>query len=338
MSSREEMLVELPEIYRQSPEFEEMTRVKGVIYDRLEVHIDDVLDNFFIDDATWGLAIMEDEYKIPTDITKPLGQRRSVLKAKKRGIGTVSASMIRSVAESFRVGSVDVKAIKDLSRIKVSFSEAFVIESDLIDAKNAIRKILPAHLEGLYALRANVLLEQSVENLSPILVNMDVNTNPWAQAGYGGIGDEILLDGEYLLNGERFLNGFYNKDGPAHSQRVKLVMKVLHGFGFHEVNLLPSLDGEFNLNGEIRLQNEPQNVKLAVLHDVVMRYKQRETIHLKPKQKTLITSSSKTKNGVVSLNGQVQLDGSVSLDQALFNHSGLFRVKKDGKTVEEVAI
>lgn len=145
MSNRDEMLMELPQIYQDSPEYQEMVRVKGIIFDRLESHIDDVFDNFFIDSATWGLAIMEEEYKVPTDITKPLNQRRSVLKAKKRGIGTVSASMIKSVAESFQNGSVDVLAIKNQSKIIVTFNDVFGIPPNLDDIKGAIRKILPAH-------------------------------------------------------------------------------------------------------------------------------------------------------------------------------------------------
>ncbi|WP_203363093.1 putative phage tail protein [Bacillus sp. REN10] len=145
MSSQEEILTDLPVILRESPEFKEMARVQGKIFDRLEGHIDDVLNNTFIDDAIWGLSIMEKEFKIPTDVNKPLDQRRSVLKAKKRGIGTVSASLIKSVAESFRNGSVEVKAIKGQSKILVTFNDVYGIPPNLEDIKQAIRKILPAH-------------------------------------------------------------------------------------------------------------------------------------------------------------------------------------------------
>lgn len=145
MSNRDEMLIELPQIFRDSPEYQEMVRVKGIVFDRLESHVDDVLDNFFIDSATWGLSIMEEDYKIPTDITKPLEHRRSALKAKKRGIGTVSASMIKNVAESFQNGSVEAKAIKGESKILITFNDVFGIPPNLEDIKEAIRKILLAH-------------------------------------------------------------------------------------------------------------------------------------------------------------------------------------------------
>ncbi|MFL0361454.1 putative phage tail protein [Pseudobacillus sp. 179-B 2D1 NHS] len=145
MSSREEMLADLPPILRECPEFQEMARVEGKVFDRLERHIDEVLNNVFIDSATWGLTLMEKEFKIPTDVNKPLEHRRSVLKSKKRGIGRVSVGMIKNVAESFQNGSVEVKAIKGESKILVTFNDVYGIPPNLEDIKTAIRKILPAH-------------------------------------------------------------------------------------------------------------------------------------------------------------------------------------------------
>lgn len=145
MSNQKEMLAELPGVFRSSLEFIEMARVQGIIFDRLETHIDDVLNQFFVDTATWGLAITEEEYKIPTDVSKPYDQRRSVIKAKKRGIGTVSARMIKNVAESFQNGTVEAKAIKNQSKILITFNDVFGIPKNLEDIKEAIRKILPAH-------------------------------------------------------------------------------------------------------------------------------------------------------------------------------------------------
>ncbi|BAQ11436.1 phage tail protein [Bacillus sp. OxB-1] len=184
----------------------------------------------------------------------------------------------------------------------------------------------------------NFLLDREIINTFIINVHIATTSNPWAQAGAGAIGEDVRLDGEYLLNGDRFLNGFYNRDGPVHLQRIQLVMKVLHEFGVHEINLTPSLDGEFNLDGEIRLQNEPQRVRLTTLHDTYLRYKQRELIEVSARHIVPIKSTSISQTGVVPLNGQVQLDGSISLDQALFEHRGFFRVKKAGSIIEEVAI
>lgn len=180
MSNQTEMLVELPPIFGESPEFIEIARVQGIVFDRLEGHIDDVLNNFFADEATWGLSIMEDEYKIPTDISKPLDQRRSALKAKKRGIGTVSANMIKNVAESFEHGSVSVQAIKNQSKILITFNDVFGIPPNLEDIKDAIRKILPAHRVVDFEFR--YLLIKEVEAMT--LAELDATPlNKFAFAG-----------------------------------------------------------------------------------------------------------------------------------------------------------
>lgn len=145
MSSEENMLENLPEVWRDSPDFKEMCRVEGKIWDRLEVHIREVLQNTFIDQATWGLSIMEDEFKIPTDVAKPLDQRRSVIKAKKRGSGTLSARLIKSVAESFQNGSVSVLPLKGESTFLITFNDVYGVPPNLEDMKAALRKILPSH-------------------------------------------------------------------------------------------------------------------------------------------------------------------------------------------------
>ncbi|MGE8079014.1 putative phage tail protein [Peribacillus loiseleuriae] len=172
MSSREEMLTELPPIFRESPDFQEMARVQAIIFDRLERDIDDVLNQFFIDNATWGLAIMEKEFKLPIDINKPMDQRRSALKAKKRGIGTVRASMIKSIAESFQNGSVSVQAIKNQSTILITFNDVYGTPPNLEDIKVAIRKVLPAH--RIVDFQFKYLLIKQVNTMT--IANLETNT------------------------------------------------------------------------------------------------------------------------------------------------------------------
>ncbi|GLY12205.1 putative phage tail protein [Pseudobacillus badius] len=222
MSSQEEMLTDLPAILRESPEYQEMARVQGKIFDRLEGHIDEVLDNTFIDDATWGLTIMEKEFKIPTEINKPLDQRRSALKAKKRGIGRVSASLIKSVAESFQNGSAEVKAIKGKSRILVKFNDAQGFPPNLTDVQRSIREILPAHLAYVLGLLIHlpmgpvmttgqklklgdsVTYDQEQTNS----IRMKVRASYLVPSKYSvDPVDGLFLDGSFRLNGQNVLDG-----------------------------------------------------------------------------------------------------------------------------------
>lgn len=145
MSNEEGMLTYLPEVFRDSPDFKEMCRVEGTIWGRLEQHISEVLHNTLIDQATWGLTVLEKEIKIPVDLAKPLDQRRGVLKAKKRGSGTLSAQLIKSVAESFENGAVEVQPLKGQSTFLITFNDTYGVPDNLEDIKAALRKIIPAH-------------------------------------------------------------------------------------------------------------------------------------------------------------------------------------------------
>lgn len=222
MSSCEEMLTDLPPILRESLDFQEMTRVEGKVFDRLEGHIEEVLNNAFIDSATWGLSIMEKEFKIPIDVNKPLDQRRSVLKSKKRGVGKVSALLIKNVAESFQNGSVQVKAIKGQSKILVKFNDVHGFPPNLKDIEAAIRKILPAHLvygAGLaihlpmgpvMTVRQKLKLHYSVlfdqEATSGKRVKVHASYLVPSKYSIDPV-DGLFLDGSFLMNGQFTLDG-----------------------------------------------------------------------------------------------------------------------------------
>lgn len=75
---------------------------------QLNADIYDVLAQMFVDTSTWGLARWERIFGIVTDESKPLDQRRSVIKSKMRGTGTVTKALIKEVAESFRNGDVEI--------------------------------------------------------------------------------------------------------------------------------------------------------------------------------------------------------------------------------------
>ncbi|OME86932.1 hypothetical protein BK120_08390 [Paenibacillus sp. FSL A5-0031] len=68
----------------------------------------DVLAQMYVDTATWGLARWERIFNLATDVSKPIDQRRSVIKSRARGAGTVTKALIKEVAESFQNGEVEV--------------------------------------------------------------------------------------------------------------------------------------------------------------------------------------------------------------------------------------
>lgn len=205
--------------------------------------------------------------------------------------------------------------------------------------KGLLKRIKPAGVRAYWVSYIFEQIKYSILNLVYARIHLTTSSNPWAFAGAIGEGvEKIILDGKYLLNGERFLNSFVKTNGPAYLSDIRLVMSVVHDFGVHEVTVSPILDGEYHLNGEILLQNGLQTIRLSVKQEATIKYKQYDIVHLLPKQNTPTLCKVKATSGINTLNGSHNLDGNIAIDQALFEHSGLFRIKKSGITVEEVAI
>lgn len=115
--------------------------------DRL-TSITDLAAQMFVDTATWGLTYYESELGITTDLTQTYDERRSVIKSKMRGVGTVNSALITIVADSYTNGNV-VVAIAN-STIAVTFTSVKGIPPNETQFKAAIEAIKPAHLALTY--------------------------------------------------------------------------------------------------------------------------------------------------------------------------------------------
>ncbi len=119
----------------------------------LNAAVHDVLDQFFIDTATWGLANWERVCGIATDLSKPIEQRRAVVKSKLRGIGTVTVALIKNVAEAYANGEVEVTENVAPYTIGIRYVSALGVPDNIADIQRALREIIPAHLAIAYSFR-----------------------------------------------------------------------------------------------------------------------------------------------------------------------------------------
>jgi uncharacterized protein YmfQ (DUF2313 family) len=111
----------LPPFYENIKEFQEITATEDEEISQIRFAMEDLLKQFFIDTATWGVTYWENEYGIKTDLSKSLEQRRSAVKAKRRGVGTVTKSLVKSVANSFDNGEVEVIEKPEIDEIEIKF-------------------------------------------------------------------------------------------------------------------------------------------------------------------------------------------------------------------------
>lgn len=148
-----EMFSYLPAYYETSRVIRASMNTTGAEMDMFYQALNETLDQFFIRTATWGLDRWEYEYGIPTDHTKPIDQRRAVVESKKRGVGKFSGRLVKSVAEAYDGGTVDVTFRPQEYSFTVKFISTIGIPPNLDDLKAVIEEIKPAHMAVDYKFR-----------------------------------------------------------------------------------------------------------------------------------------------------------------------------------------
>jgi uncharacterized protein YmfQ (DUF2313 family) len=143
----------LPPYYLEYLEMTELMESEGVELTDLSQSVQDVLDQFFVDTATYSLDQWEYELGIPTDLSKPNADRRSVIKSKLRGSGTVTVSLMQNVASAYDRGQIEVTEQPALFQFTVRFVDTLGAPPNLNDLKAAIEAIKPAHLAVVFAFK-----------------------------------------------------------------------------------------------------------------------------------------------------------------------------------------
>ncbi|WP_407312030.1 putative phage tail protein [Desulfosporosinus sp. SB140] len=137
----------LPFFISSTQLFTELFVAEGQELDGLDADLADLQAQFNVDTATWALDFYEKELGIPTDYTKPLAYRASVIKSKWRGGGKLNSTLIKTVCDAFTNGNTEVMFD---GTIKVKFNSILGIPPNLDDLKAAVHQIKPAYLELVY--------------------------------------------------------------------------------------------------------------------------------------------------------------------------------------------
>lgn len=109
-------------------------------------HEEDILNQCFVDTATWGLDFWEKVLNITTDLNKAYEDRREVIKAKLRGSGTTTVQMIKNAAEAFSGGECNVIQHPENYSFTVQFIGIKGIPKNMESFKQMLEDIKPAHL------------------------------------------------------------------------------------------------------------------------------------------------------------------------------------------------
>lgn len=138
------------------PALQESQEVKAIqdgiqaAVDKLWADVEDCTAQLNVETATWGLSIWEEALGLPVQVERPMAFRRSRIKAKRRGHGTIKVEVVQNVAASFANGDVEVIEIPEEYLVKIHFLNTVGLPPNLSDLKSAIDEIIPAHLVVAY--------------------------------------------------------------------------------------------------------------------------------------------------------------------------------------------
>jgi len=136
----------LPQYWQEIQEMKELQETLGIEIGTLNSAASEIIDQWFINTATWGLDLWERELGISVDRSNSYERRREIILAKLRGAGTTTKEMIQSTAIAFAGGEVEVQEYPAEHCFVVQFVGIKGIPPNMAGLIHAIEEIKPAHL------------------------------------------------------------------------------------------------------------------------------------------------------------------------------------------------
>lgn len=143
----------IPTRYQKSPEVREIMNALQPELDAMQDAIEDVLAQFVLDTATWGLAMWERDYGIESNVSQSCEERRDHVRSKLRGAGTMNCDALEQIAAAYVAGRTEITEIPEKWMLRVTFVDVFGVPSNLEDLKAVLEEMRPAHLILEYIIR-----------------------------------------------------------------------------------------------------------------------------------------------------------------------------------------
>ena len=116
--------------------------------------VDNVLNQFFVDNATFGLDYWERMLGIPKN-NFDIDTRRENIKAKMRSRGTTTVSVIKNICEAYSNGIVEVIVNHSNYSFVIDFVGTIGIPKAFAELDKTIEEIKPCHLAHSYKFNYN---------------------------------------------------------------------------------------------------------------------------------------------------------------------------------------
>lgn len=183
----------MPKEYEDYKESRAIVQAEATEFERLNEQIAEVLAQFYIETATWGIAEWERIFGITykqgesgtfdsleTNFIRyydldaeqwqviaykygtlpPIADRRANVRARLRGVGTVTPALIKNVVQAYTNGEVEIIESPSTYQLTIQFVDTVGVPPNYEDVKRVIQEIIPAHIAvtftNKYALWSNV--------------------------------------------------------------------------------------------------------------------------------------------------------------------------------------
>ncbi|WP_250277204.1 putative phage tail protein [[Clostridium] colinum] len=120
-----------------------IARISQTEIENIEIKIDDIKSNIFLDTSTWGLNIFEKELNIEYVEDKLIEERKAIISAKWRGAGKLTLELIQDTVKAYTDNLVKVRFN---GTIIIDFTNKIGKPKDIGSLIKSIEDIKPAHL------------------------------------------------------------------------------------------------------------------------------------------------------------------------------------------------
>ena len=128
--------------------------------DLLNNNIQDLINNLFVETATWSLEKWEKKYNIPIDLDDTLENRRSRILAKMVSEGQpFTKETIEAISNQFTNGDVEVTEHLENDYFTVKFVSTIGIPPKIQDVYDAINEVKASWLDVEYEFKYNTVYD-----------------------------------------------------------------------------------------------------------------------------------------------------------------------------------
>lgn len=129
-------------IFRNDEIAKTIARISETELENIDIKINDIKSNIFLDSAIWGLDIFEKELDLEYVENKTLSERKAIISAKWRGAGKLTLELIKDTVKAY---DINVKVIFN-GMIIFDFSDKIGKPKYFKELEKTIQSIKPAHL------------------------------------------------------------------------------------------------------------------------------------------------------------------------------------------------